>query len=136
MITQIEFTLQPYPRGFHLITNEIIEVLPSLPNKGILHLFIKHTSAGIAINENADPSVRFDFENIFNKLIPENLSFLTHTIEGPDDMPAHVKSMLSGHELSVPVTNHRLNLGTWQGIYLCEFRNNGGPRKLVATLLS
>ncbi len=101
-----------------------------------MHLFIQHTSAGLAINENADPSVRVDFEGFFNRLVPENLPFLTHTIEGSDDMPAHVKSVLAGGSVSIPITGGRLNLGTWQGIYLCEFRNNGGRRRLVATVIS
>lgn len=136
MIEQIAFSLPPYPRGFHLITEEIWARLPALPETGLLHLHLQHTSAGLCINENADPSVRVDFEAIFNQLVPENLSFLTHTLEGPDDMPAHVKSALVGHSLTIPITQRRLNLGTWQGIYLCEFRNRGGNRKLVATIYS
>lgn len=136
MIKQSAFSLSARPRGFHLITEEVLRQLGALPNEGLLHLFIKHTSAGLAINENADPSVRIDFEGFFNRLVPENLPFLTHTIEGPDDMPAHVKSVLSGASVSIPITGGRLNLGTWQGIYLCEFRNNGGRRNLVATVYS
>jgi len=136
MIKQTEFSLKAYPRGFHLVTGEVLHQIGSLPTEGLLHLFIKHTSAGLAINENADPSVRVDFEGFFNHLVPENLPFLTHTIEGPDDMPAHVKSVLVGASVSIPITNGRLNLGTWQGIYLCEFRNNGGKRRLVATMIS
>ncbi len=136
MVKQIEFSLTTYPRGFHLITAEVLHQTGPLPSEGLLHLFIKHTSAGLAINENADPSVRVDFEGFFNRLVPEGLPFLTHTIEGPDDMPAHVKSVLSGSSVSIPITNGRLNLGTWQGIYLCEFRNYGGKRKLVATVIS
>lgn len=136
MVKQIEFSLTAYPRGFHLITAEVLHQTGPLPSEGLLHLFIKHTSAGLAINENADPSVRVDFEGFFNRLVPEGLTFLTHTIEGPDDMPAHVKSVLSGSSVSIPITNGRLNLGTWQGIYLCEFRNYGGKRKLVATVIS
>lgn len=135
MITQIEFSLPPKPRGFHLITDLVVRALPPLPPAGMLHLFLKHTSAGIALNENADPDVRADFESVFNELIPENNPILIHTIEGPDDMPAHVKSMLSGHELTIPISNGVLNLGTWQGIYLCEFRNHGGARKIVASIL-
>lgn len=134
MIKQTAFSLAAYPRGFHLITSEVLRQIEPLPNEGLLHLFIQHTSAGLAINENADPSVRVDFEGFFNRLVPENLSFLTHTIEGSDDMPAHVKSVLSGTSVSIPISNGRLNLGTWQGIYLCEFRNYGGRRKLVATV--
>ena len=136
MIKQTEFSLATYPRGFHLITEELLHQIGPLPPEGLLHLFIKHTSAGLAINENADPSVRVDFEGFFNRLVPEGLSFLTHTIEGQDDMPAHVKAVLSGASVSIPISGSRLNLGTWQGIYLCEFRNYGGRRKLVATVYS
>ena len=136
MTHQFEFSLPAYPRGFHLVTHEVAHQLGNLPKTGILHLFIKHTSAGLSINENADPSVRVDFESIFNRLVPENEPYLTHTIEGPDDMPAHVKSALVGSSVTVPISNGKLNLGTWQGIYLCEFRNNGGRRKLVATVWS
>lgn len=136
MIKQLEFSLPAYPRGFHLITDEVLRQIGDLPLEGLLQLFIKHTSAGLAINENADPSVRVDFEGFFNRLVPEDLSFLTHTLEGPDDMPAHVKAVLSGSSVTIPITDGRLNLGTWQGIYLCEFRNYGGNRQLVATILS
>ncbi len=134
MIQQVEFSLRPYRRGYHIITEEVEDQLPEFPTTGLLHLFIKHTSAGLTISENADPSVRIDYESIFNHLIPENLPFLKHTIEGPDDMPAHIKSTLVGSSVTIPITNGRLNLGTWQGIYLCEFRNHGGSRKLVATI--
>lgn len=134
MIQQTEFSLRPYPRGFHLITAEVLGHLSALPDTGLLHLYIKHTSAGLAVNENADPSVLTDFEAIFNQMVPENMPFLTHTIEGPDDMPAHIKAALVGSSVSVPITGGNLNLGTWQGIYLCEFRNRGGSRKLVATI--
>ena len=136
MTQQIEFSLPSYARGFHLVTDVIGQHLGSLPENGILHLFIKHTSAGLTINENADPSVRVDFESIFNRLVPENEPYLTHTFEGPDDMPAHIKSTLVGASVTIPISNGKLNLGTWQGIYLCEFRNNGGRRKLVATIWS
>ena len=112
------------------------ENLPELPEMGILNLFIKHTSAALTINENADPSVRDDFESIMNQLVPEDEPFYTHVLEGSDDMPAHVKASLMGPELSIPITNHRLNMGTWQGIYLCEFRNRGGRRKIVVTIYS
>ena len=132
---QLEFHLPPYPRGFHLITKIVEQELGSLPEMGILHLFLKHTSAGLTVNENADPDVRTDFESIFNKLVPENMPFLTHTLEGPDDMPAHIKAALVGHSVQIPITDGRLQLGTWQGIYLCEFRNRGGVRKLVATIM-
>lgn len=134
MITQITFALAPRPRGFHLITDEIMTHISTLPEQGILHVFIKHTSAGLSINENADPSVRVDFETVFNKLSPENDPDLTHTHEGPDDMPAHIKAVLVGHSVQIPISNGKLNLGTWQGVYLCEFRNQGGSRKLVATI--
>jgi len=134
MITQLEFTLKPYNRGFHLITDEIISRLGSLPEFGLLHIFIKHTSAALAINENCDADVLYDFESVFNYLIPENLPFLKHTIEGPDDMPAHIKSVLAGSSVSIPITNSRLNLGIWQGIYLCEFRNKATGRNLIATI--
>lgn len=136
MIVQKEIRLDAKPRGFHLVTEEILDALGELPDKGLLHLFMKHTSAGLAINENADPSVRTDFEAVFSRLVKEEEPYYTHTAEGPDDMPAHVKSALTGVETTVPVTGGALNLGTWQGIYLCEFRNHAGPRKLVATLHS
>lgn len=135
MLRQIEISLPPYPRGFHLITQEVTSHLGNLPEYGLLHLFIKHTSAGLAINENADPSVRKDFELFFNKLAPENLPGITHKLEGPDDMPAHIKSVLSGSSVCIPIKNGKLNLGTWQGIYLCEFRYRGGRRNLVATII-
>ncbi|MCB0549057.1 MAG: secondary thiamine-phosphate synthase enzyme YjbQ [Phaeodactylibacter sp.] len=135
MVLQKEFSLPPYPRGYHIITQEVLAQLPeSLPVRGILHLFIKHTSAGLTINENADSDVRTDFESIFNHIVPENMPFLRHTIEGPDDMPAHIKAAMIGSSVTIPITNGRLNLGTWQGIFLCEFRNRGGSRKLVATI--
>ena len=136
MVTQYEITLPPHPRGFHLITDKLVYELGELPQQGILHLFIKHTSAGLCINENADPSVRVDFENIFNRLVPENQPYYTHTMEGSDDMPAHIKAALVGSSVSIPISHGQLNLGTWQGIYLCEFRNRGGRRKLVATIYS
>ena len=136
MIAQVEFQLSPYPRGFHIITREVLNQIGELPQIGMLNLFIKHTSAGLTISENADPNVRVDFESIFNKMVPENMPFLVHTLEGPDDMPAHIKSSLVGSSVTIPITNGRLNFGTWQGIYLCEFRNRGGGRKLVATVYS
>jgi secondary thiamine-phosphate synthase enzyme len=134
MIQQIEFSLPAHSRGYHLVTKAISAKLPKLPQTGICHLFIKHTSAALTINENADPSVRVDFESVFNKIVPENQPFLTHTMEGPDDMPAHIKAAMIGSSISIPISNYQLNLGTWQGIYLCEFRNYGGRRKLVATI--
>ena len=134
MIQQIEITLSQKPRGFHLVTGEIVRQLPQLPKIGLLNLFCKHTSCGLSINENADPDVRTDMETIFNRLVPENRPEYEHTLEGADDIPAHAKSTLSGVSLTIPITDGRLNLGTWQGIYFCEYRNYGGPRKLVATI--
>lgn len=136
MVKHISIVLEPKPRGFHLITNEVLNHIHSLPKEGIFHLFIKHTSAGLTINENADPDVRVDFESIFNTLVPERLPFLKHTLEGDDDMPAHIKGALVGFSISIPIIDHRLDLGTWQGIYLCEFRNVGGARQLRATILT
>ncbi len=134
MIKQVEILLPSFEKGFHLITSFVVTQLPDLPDKGILNLFIKHTSAGLTINENADSSVLTDFKTAFNQLIPENVSYYVHTMEGPDDMPAHIKSSLVGHSVTIPITDFRLNLGTWQGIFLCEFRNHGGRRKIVATI--
>ena len=136
MIEQLEIKLPQFKRGYHLITSLIEKNLPKLPEKGLLHILVKHTSAGITINENADPSVRTDFESFINKMIPENDPVYVHTYEGSDDMPGHLKSSVIGAEITIPITNHRLNLGTWQGIYFCEFRNNGGSRKIVATVIS
>lgn len=136
MVNQIEFSLQPRNRGFHLITEEIMQNLPALPQAGLLHLFIKHTSAALTINENADPDVREDMESIFNRLIREREPYYVHTMEGDDDMPAHAKTTLAGVSLTIPITKSRLNMGIWQGIYLCEFRNHGGRRHIVATVLS
>lgn len=136
MVQQKIVRLPSYSRGFHLITNIIERELGELPETGLLNLLIQHTSAALTLNENADPDVRLDFENFINKLIPENHPIYSHIMEGADDMPAHIKSSLFGASLSIPITNHRLNLGTWQGIYLCEFRNHGGSRKIVATILS
>lgn len=135
MIKQTEFTLKPRTRSFHLISNEIISQLPQLPKNGLLNLFVKHTSCGLCINENADPDVRTDMEGIFNHIVPENQPYFCHTLEGSDDMPAHAKSVISGVSLSIPITDGRLNLGTWQGIYLCEYRIHGGPRRIVATII-
>ena len=136
MIDQFKITLPEYRKGFHLITRTIEQHLPELPDKGLLNILIKHTSAAITINENVDPSVRADFEQVFNRLVTENQSFYSHTLEGADDLPAHIKSSILGQSLTIPITNRRLNLGTWQGIYLCEFRNYGGPRDLVITIFS
>lgn len=136
MIDQVAFSLPAFPRGYHLITDQVMRQLPPLPDKGLLHLFIQHTSAALTINENADPDVRIDFESIINHMVPEKLPFLRHTLEGPDDMPAHIKASMIGASITIPVTGHHLNLGTWQGIYLCEFRNRGGSRRLIATIYS
>lgn len=121
-------------RGFHLITRQIVKALGKLPENGLVHLFLKHTSAAITINENADPSVRIDFETFINDLIPEKYQGFTHTMEGDDDMPAHIKSSLFGISLTIPIKDGKLDLGTWQGIYLCEFRNATDNRKISATI--
>ena len=131
---QIEFSLPSFKRGFHLITDLIENELNDLPSTGIMHVFIKHTSAGLTINENCDPTVLHDFNKSFDHLIQEGEPFYKHTFEGPDDMPAHIKSTLVGSSITIPITDGRLNLGTWQGIYLGEFRNHGGARNLVVTV--
>lgn len=135
MIEQTEFALAPRRRGIHLVTGDILRQLPVLPRKGLLNLLVKHTSAALALNENADPDVRHDLNEIFNSLVPENAPYYLHTLEGDDDMPAHAKSVMVGASLTIPITDGRLNLGTWQGIYLCEFRDYGGSRKIVATVI-
>ncbi len=134
---QKEISLKPKPRGFHLITDEIEKQIPELAkvSVGIAHIFIKHTSASITLNENADPTVRSDMEMYFNKIVPENASYFQHTLEGTDDMTSHIKSSLLGSSVTVPVTNGKFNLGTWQGIYLCEHRNYGGSRRIVITVI-
>ena len=134
MISQIEFSLPEYRYGFHLVTSDILSKIGTLPENGLLNLFIKHTSAGLTINENADSSVTSDFKTFFSDWIPENYAKFEHDYEGKDDMPAHIKSSVVGQSLTIPITNHRLNLGTWQGIYLCEFRYSSGRRKIVATI--
>lgn len=136
MWLQNEIELEPKRRGFHLITSEVVTQLPELRNLrvGILHLFITHTSASLTINENADPDVRLDMETYFNRIVPEHGLDLAHTLEGPDDMPAHVKASLLGASVSVPIRAGRLAFGTWQGVYLCEHRNSGGRRRLIATI--
>ena len=133
---QKKITLNPRNRGFHLITSEILEHCEEISeiDIGILHVFITHTSASIGINENADPTVRTDFESHMNKLVPEDAPYYIHTYEGPDDMPAHIKASFTGASISIPISDHNLMLGTWQGIYLCEFRNQGGARKLIASI--
>lgn len=136
MWIQKEFILPQKKRGFHLVTNEILGEIPELGTlqSGLLHLFIKHTSASLAINENADPTVRLDMESHFNAMVPERAPYYLHDYEGDDDMPAHIKNCLLGSSLTIPVTQGKLNLGIWQGIYLCEHRNHGGKRAIVATL--
>ena len=136
MWTQKTIQLKARARGFHLITREIEQALPELADVsvGLLHVFIQHTSASLTINENADPTVRVDFEEVFSRLVPENQPYYKHNDEGPDDLPAHIKSSLLGPSLTIPVTDGRLALGTWQGIYLCEHRDYGGSRRLVLTL--
>lgn len=133
---QFKIVLPAFNRGFHIITDFIEAELPQLPEVGLVHLFIQHTSAGIGINENADPTVLSDMNNWFDRNIKENEPYYKHTYEGPDDMPAHIKSIVMGCELTVPVSSGKLNLGTWQGIYLGEFRNYGGNRKIIATIYS
>lgn len=135
MIKQTEISLKAKQRGFHLVTSEIMRQIGELPECGILNLFIKHTSAALALNENADPDVRTDLESIFNRLVPENASYYLHTDEGPDDMPSHAKSIIVGPSLTIPIKDRHLNVGIWQGIYLCEFRDYGGPRNIVATVI-
>ena len=133
---QTEINLQPFSRGFHLITDQVVKALPQLQEfqTGMLHLFIKHTSASLTINENADPTVRLDFESHMNKMVPENAPYYLHNYEGPDDMPAHIKASLLGAVVQVPITNGKLNLGIWQGIYLCEHRDRASGRTLVLTV--
>ena len=133
MVFQKEISLGPYNRGFHIISNKIFNELPILT--GIVHVFIKHTSASLTINENADPSVREDFETHFNKMVPEEANYFKHILEGPDDMTSHIKSSLLGSSISFPVKNGIPQTGTWQGIYLCEHRNSGGKRNLVITAI-
>jgi len=135
MATTFDIQLPHYPRGFHLITRNVISSLPELPESGLLVVFIKHTSAALTINENADPDVRKDFNTFFNRLVPDGASYFVHTLEGPDDMSAHIKSSLLGASVTIPIKNHHLNLGTWQGIYLCEFRDGGDSRKLSITII-
>lgn len=138
MIFQKEITLKQKPRGFHLVTNEILSQLPELKNisSGIAQVFIKHTSASLTINENADPSVRADMETYFNRAVSENdARYYQHTLEGTDDMTSHIKASILGAYVTVPITNGMFNLGTWQGIYLCEHRNYGGSRKIVVTIM-
>jgi secondary thiamine-phosphate synthase enzyme len=136
MWVQREIRLQERPRGFHLVTRELLGALPELGavSVGLLHLLIRHTSASLALNENASPDVRRDFESYFNAAVPEDAGYWTHTLEGADDMPAHIKASLLGPSLTLPISAGRLALGTWQGIYLCEHRNRGGSRSVVASV--
>ncbi|MAS24419.1 MAG: hypothetical protein CMI08_07140 [Oceanospirillaceae bacterium] len=136
MWQQYEIQLKPKNRGFHLVTDEIVSQLTGLQtiSVGLMHVFIQHTSASLTINENADPTVRTDFESVFNRLVKENEPYYRHTLEGSDDLPAHIKASLLGPSVTIPITDGQLNLGTWQGIYLCEHRNYGGSRRLVITL--
>lgn len=133
---QKPITLKPYPRGFHLVTREVLAAVPEVSDYrvGLMHVFIQHTSASLTINENADPDVRRDFESHFNVMVPENQPYYVHTLEGPDDMPAHMKGAMLGFNLTIPIKDGRPNLGTWQGIYLCEHRNHASGRRLVVTL--
>ena len=135
-IKKLQITLPNFKQGFHLITDEILSQIKIPQDEGIIHLMLQHTSAGLMINENADPTVRDDFHSFFQKLVPENLPLYTHTAEGPDDMPAHIKSSLVGHEITIPIAEGKLQLGTWQGIYLCEFRTNFPARKIIATIMT
>jgi secondary thiamine-phosphate synthase enzyme len=136
MWLQRDVTLRPRPRGFHLVTKEIAGAVPELAELrvGLAHLFIRHTSAALTLNENASPDVRADFASWFDRAVPEDAPYWTHTLEGPDDMPAHIKSSLLGPSLSLPVRDGRLALGTWQGVYLCESRDRGGARTLTVTV--
>ncbi len=137
LLYQKELRLRPYTRGYHLITDEILEVIPEIEKiqAGMLQVFIQHTSASLTINENADPTVRADFESHLNVMVPENASYYKHTYEGSDDMPAHIKASLMGASVQIPITKGRLNMGIWQGVYLCEHRNNATGRKLVLTVM-
>lgn len=135
MAQTFDIQLPHYPRGFHLITQHIKQHLKELPESGIVIIFIKHTSAALTINENADLDVREDFQRFFNRLVPDAAPYFEHTMEGPDDMSAHIKSSLLGHSVTIPIKNFKLNLGTWQGIYLCEFRNAGDSRRLSITII-
>lgn len=135
MARQYTFALRARPRGCHLITSEVLQHIPDLPQVGVLHLFVQHTSCALSVCENWDPSVRSDMTAIYNHLVPENQPYYDHVLEGGDDMPAHAKSILTGVSVSIPIAQGQLCLGTWQGVYLCEFRNHGGPRHIVATII-
>jgi secondary thiamine-phosphate synthase enzyme len=135
--SQREITLPAFPRGFHLVTQMIAREMPEIAqiSSGLMHVFIRHTSASLTVNENADPTVRDDFESYFDRAVPENEPYYRHTAEGADDMPAHIKASMMGSSVTIPITDGRLNLGTWQGIYLCEHRDRGGRRRITVTLL-
>lgn len=135
MVSHYKLSLGPFSRGFHLITTQVFDAIPKWPQEGMLQLFIQHTSAGICINENADASVRHDFNLFFDRLAPENLPGIRHDMEGPDDMPAHIKSVLSGTSVTLPIVDGRPALGTWQGIYLCEFRTKATRRNLILSII-
>lgn len=135
MIQQKEITLSPRGRGLHLISGEIARSLPPLPETGIVNLFLKHTSAALALTENADPDARADMAEILDRLVPDDMTIYQHTVEGPDDMPAHAKTVMVGASLNIPITRGNLNMGTWQGVFLCEFRDNGGALDLVITVI-
>jgi secondary thiamine-phosphate synthase enzyme len=135
MVQQITFSLKAHPQGFHLVTKQILQQLNNLPQTGLLNLFIKHTSAALTINENADPTVQTDLHTFFNDWIPDHYPKFKHTLEGADDMTAHIKASVIGQSVTIPITNHKLNLGIWQGIYLCEFRHHAGQRNIVATIV-
>ena len=135
MVKQTEIILKPYKRGYHLITRELESKLPELPKSGIIHFFIRHTSAGLTLNENADPSVRVDLESFMNKIVPDGDKLFIHRDEGSDDMSAHLKSSLFGASVTAPILDGRMHLGMWQGIYLCEFRNHGDARRIFVTII-
>jgi len=136
MIQHVQMTLPAYGRGFHIITDQVLQQLEDLPEQGLMTVYIKHTSAGLTINENADPTVLMDFESYFNHIVQERMPFIKHDLEGDDDMPAHIKSSLVGSSVTIPIINGRLALGTWQGIYLCEFRDRPHRRSIIITLYS
>lgn len=136
MVQHYTQTLGPFPRGFHLVTGPVLAAVSEWPQTGMMHVFIQHTSAGICINENADPTVRQDFDLFFDRLAPQDLPGIRHDMEGPDDMPAHIKSVLTGSQITLPILNGRPALGTWQGIFLCEFRTHATPRKLIISIVT